>query len=53
MEDIDICENIYGPIIYTFKGKEVITKPKSVVNEYIDIAQELNDNRKTLNFVTI
>ena len=37
MEDIDICEKIFGPNICTLKGKTVHTKPKVVVNYYIDI----------------
>ena len=33
MEDIDVCENIFGTDIYTLKGKIVCTKVKSVVND--------------------
>ena len=33
MEDIDICEKIFGPDIYTLKGKRVRTKPISAVND--------------------
>ena len=39
IEDIDICEKIFGPDIYTLKVKTVHTKPKVVVNDYIDTSQ--------------
>ena len=35
MEDMDICESIFGPDIYTLKGSTVHTKPKAVAKYYI------------------
>ena len=46
IEYIDIHEKIFGPNIYTLKGKTVQTKPKPVVNYYIDIPQELKYTHK-------
>ena len=40
-EDIDIYEKIFGNDTYTLKGTAVHTKPKAVVNYYIEIPQEL------------
>ena len=40
VEDIDICEKIFGLDIYMLKGRTVRTKPKSVVNDYNNITQE-------------
>ena len=37
MEDIYICEKIFGPDIYTFEVKTVRNKQRAVVNDYIDI----------------
>ena len=37
--DIDICEKILGPDIYKSKLIKVRTKPKMVVNDYIEILQ--------------
>ena len=48
MDDIDICEKIFGPFMYTLKGKTVCTKPKAVVNDYIDIIQELKDTHQQI-----
>ena len=39
MEDIDICEKIFGTNTYKLKVKTVRTKPKAVVNYYINIPQ--------------
>ena len=46
MEDIDICENIFGPNMYTFKVKVVRTKSKEVVDYYIEIPQDLKDTHQ-------
>ena len=40
VEDIDICEKIFGLDIYMLKGSTVITKHKAVVNYYNNITQE-------------
>ena len=40
VEDIDICEKIFGLDIYTLKGRTVRTKHKAVVNDYNNITQE-------------
>ena len=48
MEDIDIFEKILGPDVTTLKGKTVRNKPKSVVNDYIGITQELNDTHQNI-----
>ena len=41
IEDIKICEDIYGPNIYALKGKSVRTKPKVVLNDYIEVPPEI------------
>ena len=41
IEDINICEKIFGPDIYALKGKSVRKKPKVVVNDYVEIPPEL------------
>ena len=41
MEDINICEDIFGPDIYSLKGKTVRSNPKVVVNDYIEVPREL------------
>ena len=48
MEDIDTCEKIFGPNIYTLKGKILRTKLKAVVNDYIDISQGLKDTHQNI-----
>ena len=42
MEDIDTCGKIFGPNIYRLKGNTVCTKPKAVVNDYINIPKRSN-----------
>ena len=46
MEDIDICQNIFGTDIYKLKGKRVHNKTKAVVSYYIEIPQELKYTKK-------
>ena len=41
IEDINICEQIYGPDVATLKGKTVRTKPKPVVRDYVEIPRQL------------
>ena len=48
VEDLDICEKVFGRDIYTLKGKTVNTKPNSLVNDYIYIPQELKDKHQTI-----
>ena len=48
IKDINRCEYIFSNDIYTLKGKTVRTKPKAVVNDYIDITQELKDTHKNI-----
>ena len=48
IDDIDIYEKIFCPNIYTLKGNTVCTKPKSVVNDYIGITQELNNTHQKI-----
>ena len=48
MYDIDICEKIFGPDIYTLKGNTVQNKPKEVVNYYIGIPQWLKDTYQNI-----
>ena len=39
IEDINIYDKIFGPDIYTLKGKKLRTKQKAVMNDYIEITQ--------------
>ena len=48
MEDIYICEKIFGTNIYTLKVNTVRTKIKAVVNDYIEITQELKDTHQNI-----
>ena len=48
IEDIGIYEKIFGTNIYTLKEKTVLTKPKAVVNNCIDITQELKDKHQDI-----
>ena len=41
IEDINVCEKVFGPDIYTLKGKTVRSKPKIAVKDYIEIPFEL------------
>ena len=50
IEDIDICEKIFGPNIYTSKRKMLRTKQKLVVNDYIGIPQKLKDTHQNIEF---
>jgi hypothetical protein len=46
VDDINVCENIYGPDIYSMKGKTVRPKPKVVVNDYLEVPTELVEAHK-------
>ena len=35
VEDIEIAENIFGPGVYTLKGRTAIQRPKVVVGDFI------------------
>ena len=48
IEYIDIFGEIFGPDIYTLKVNTVNTKPKAVVDDYIDILQELKDTHQNI-----
>jgi hypothetical protein len=48
LEDIKVCEAIYGLDIYALKGKAVRPKPKVVVNDYVEVPRELVDAHKSL-----
>ena len=48
IEDIGICEKIFGTDIYKFKGKTVHIKQKSVVNDYMEITQKLKDTQQNI-----
>ena len=48
MEDIDMCEKILDPNIYTLTGKPVRNKPKAVMNYYLYMPQELNDKHQNI-----
>ena len=41
VEDVKICQKIYGPDVYALKGKTVRHKPRVVINDYLDIPREL------------
>ena len=41
MEDIEVCEKIFGLDIYTLKGKTIRLKLKAVVNDYVKIPKDL------------
>ena len=45
IEDIGMCEKIFGPDIYTLNIKTLRTKPKAVLNDNIEITQELKDTQ--------
>ena len=46
IEDINICEKIFGPDIYALKGKSTYKKSKVVVPDYIEIPKELVEAHK-------
>ena len=46
LEDIKICEKIFGPDIYALKGKTTRRAPKVVVNDYVEVPRELIDAHK-------
>jgi hypothetical protein len=46
LEDIKICEKIFGPDIYAMKGKTTRKQPKAVVNDYVEVPKELIDAPK-------
>ena len=48
IKDFGIREKIISPDIYTLKGNKVRTKPKVMVNDYIDIPQELKDTHQNI-----
>ena len=50
IEDNDISKNIFGPNIYTLKRNTIRTKPKVVVNYYIDIPQEFKNTHQNIEF---
>ena len=41
-----MCEDIYGPNIYVLKGKSVRTKPKVVLNDYIEVPPKIKIRNK-------
>ena len=48
MKDINICEKIFYPYIYTLRGKLLFTKPKAALNDYIDIPKELKNTHQNI-----
>ena len=50
IEDIRICDNIFGPNICTLKGMTVCTNPKAEVNDYINILQNLKERHQNIVF---
>ena len=41
VDDVKICEKIYGPSVPALKGKSVRTKPNVVVKDYVEVPKEL------------
>ena len=41
VEDINICEKIFGPDVHALKGKSVRKKPRPVIDDYVEIPKEL------------
>lgn len=48
VEDVNIAEKIFGPDIYTLKGKATRTKPKTIVKDYIEIPTELKEKHESV-----
>jgi hypothetical protein len=46
LEDIKICEKIFGPDIYAMKGKVTRKQPKAVINDYVEVPKGLIDAQK-------
>ena len=46
VEDIGIAEKIWGPDVYTLKGRTKIQRPKVVVDNFIGIQREQIENNQ-------
>jgi hypothetical protein len=46
LEDIKICEKIFGPDIYAMKGKTTRKTPKQVINDFVEVPKELVEAHK-------
>jgi hypothetical protein len=46
LEDIKICEKIFGPDIYAMKGKTTRKTTKQVINDYVEVPKELVEAHK-------